>query len=196
LVSAFRKFFLHRLVSTFLITIMAPNRRYTASKRRYAAFSMFLVFVQLCKLIMRNRQGQVDLLFSEPRSNSEDKLAFYLSTLRGKKRRKAWAYARSTEWIRLLIRGRGTDGKPTAPGIFEGSFRMTRNSFEQLHALLGISSTLKFSDFRTVYRVTRYNMETSGIFQGQTIGILVPCLPRKQLYECIKSIRNREINCQ
>src|ERR1700685_3209174 len=82
---------------------MPPNRRYTASNRRYAAFSTFIVFVQLCKLIMRNRQRQVRLLFSVPRSNSDDKLAFYLSTLRGTKRRKAWAYARSTEWIRLLI---------------------------------------------------------------------------------------------
>src|ERR1700685_1037178 len=145
---------------------MPPNRRYTASNRRYAAFSTFIVFVQLGKLIMRNRHRQLRLLFSEPRSNSDDKLAFYLSTLRGRKRRKAWAYARSTEWIRLLIRGKGIDGKHTAPGLFEGSFRMSRNSFEQLHALLGISSTLKFSDLRTVYHVTRYKMETGNIFQS------------------------------
>ena len=33
-----------------------------------------------------------------------------------------------------------------AAGIFEKSFRMTRNSFEQLHAVLGISGILKSSD--------------------------------------------------
>ena len=165
----------------FLITIMPPNHHYTTSNHDYTTFSVFLVFVQLCKLIMQNRQHQVHLLFSEPHSNSGDKLTFYLSTLRGKKRCKAWAYARSTEWVRLLIWGKDTEGNPMAAGIFEKSFRMTHNSFEQLHALLGISSTLKFSDFRTIYHITRYKIQTSGIFQSPTIGILVPCLPRKQL---------------
>ena len=120
---------------------MPPNRR-------YVAFSMFLVLVQLYKLFMRNQQCQVCLLSSELlHSNSDDELAFVLSVVKRKKGRSAWMFARSTEWVRLLIRGKDTKGRPMAAGIFEKSFRMTRNSFEQLHAVLGISGILKSSDF-------------------------------------------------
>jgi len=67
----------------FLITIMPPNQC-------YAAFSVFLVFVQLCKLIMRNRQRQVRFLFSEPRSNSGDKLGFFLNIIKWRDGARHW----------------------------------------------------------------------------------------------------------
>src|SRR5579859_518059 len=80
-------------------------------------------------------------------------------------------------------------------GIFEGLFRMTRNSFEQLHALLG-TRMCKPSDFRTIYRVTKYKLQTLYEFANSTISILVPCLHRKQLHRCGKSIRHRSLDCQ
>jgi len=54
------------------------------------------------------------------------------------KPKRPWAHERSKLWVNLVLIKKLHKGK----GEFEAIFRMSQNSFEQLHALLGILSTL------------------------------------------------------
>jgi len=53
--------------------------------------------------------------------------------------RRSWAERRSKHWITMVIHGQTLQGHE-----FESTFRMTRHSFEQLHAALGISFKVFF----------------------------------------------------
>jgi len=54
------------------------------------------------------------------------------------KPQRPWAHERSKLCVNLVLNKKMLKGK----GEFEKIFRMSRNSFAQLHALLGIPSTL------------------------------------------------------
>src|SRR5579859_546286 len=65
--------------------------------------------------------------------NNEEDLIALLSTFHPQTRRN-WMEVRSTHWIRHILSGVLLQGQQ-----FEDFFRISRNSFEHLHALLGIS---------------------------------------------------------
>lgn len=69
--------------------------------------------------------------------NDEDLLSA-LSALHPQARR-IWMKVRSTHWIRNVLNGVLLQG-----GQFDDNFRMSRDSFEHLHALLGISESYSY----------------------------------------------------
>lgn len=63
----------------------------------------------------------------------QDDLFALLLALEGYSNRRWWRAPRSQHWINMVMAEETLHG-----GEFERTFRMTRNSFNQLHALLGI----------------------------------------------------------
>ena len=107
---------------------------YQRRQRVFAMFVLLMQFYTLYKQRQRQRREIEDISSKLFRSNLDhDEVALLLSTIKRRNRRRVWAYARSTEWVRLVLRGFNLER-----GEFERNFRMSRNSFEQLHALLGI----------------------------------------------------------
>ena len=109
---------------------------YQRRQRVFAMFVLLMQFYTLYKQRQRQRREIEDISSKYIASSSNldrDEVALLLSTVKRRNRRRVWAYARSTEWVRLVLWGLNLER-----GEFERNFRMTRNSFEQLHALLGI----------------------------------------------------------
>jgi hypothetical protein len=70
--------------------------------------------------------------FVKLRSPSSTDFELILLQRKQRRRRKAWVLNRSTCWVKGVL-----SGSYLPDPEFQRTFRMNRNSFEQLHALLG-----------------------------------------------------------
>ena len=93
--------------------------------------SILLLFIRYYKHVKQRRQRLFDLLFTSPHHADDDVAIMLLFNAHRRRRRRIWAYARSKDWMRLVLLGKNLER-----GEFERNFRMTRNSFELLHNIL------------------------------------------------------------
>jgi len=87
--------------------------------------------------------------------------------------RRCWAERRSKHWIAMVIHGETLQGRE-----FESTFRMTRNSFEQLHAALGIFFLSSSSDdirCRAVYHSSRYQIQACNAIENTAPSLSTTC---------------------
>ena len=97
--------------------------------------STLLLFIRYYKHIKQRRQRLFDLLFTSSHHADDDAAIMLLFNTHRRRRGRIWAYARSKEWMRLVLLGKNLER-----GELERNFRMARNSFELLHYIL---STLR-----------------------------------------------------
>ena len=106
---------------------------------QHTAFCLLLLLVLLYRVYWQGQIAQINFDPSNPLINvhdddddddDDDDITLFSSL----QPRRPWAHERSKLWINLVINKKLLKGK----GEFEKIFRMSRNSFEQLHGLLGI----------------------------------------------------------
>ena len=115
---------------------MSPHRQHTA-------FCLLLLLVLLYRVYWQRQIAQINFDSSNQSINvdddndddDDDEITLFSSL---QKPKRPWAQERSKLWVNLVLNKKMLKGK----GEFEKIFRMSRNSFAQLHALLGIPFTL------------------------------------------------------
>ena len=125
-----------------------------------------------------------------PRDEDDDVL--FLVALTFQYRRKEWTLTRSCHWITHVLTEDLLQGKE-----FERTFRMSRNSFERLHAILGNASCpWLFSEFelnRALHHITGHSFSQSNAFQSAPDGISLSRYAGRKLSDDFKSIRGRHL---
>jgi hypothetical protein len=120
--------------------------------------------------------------------NDDDELQALMVQLAQPKPRSCWVRSRCKDFILGVLRDQYLQGNE-----FADTFRMTRNSFEQLHALL--STTLFHPCFllinRTLYYLTGHQLPSSNSIKDTSSRISAACCARHELSNNFKPFRYR-----
>lgn len=118
--------------------------------------------------------------------NDNEELQALVVQLAQPKPRSCWVRSRCKDFIYGVLRDQYLQGNE-----FADTFRMTRNSFEQLHALLG--TTLFHPCFllisRTLYYLTRHQLPSGNSIKDTSSRISAACCARHELSNDFKPFR-------
>ena len=107
-----------------------PNHHLDLAGRLFLFVQLFYVFIQLQIQLERTRRIESSLASLSSSTLDDGIEALLLVQLHHPHR--WWKAPRSQHWIQMVLAEETLDD-----GDFQKTFRMTRNSFNQLHALLG-----------------------------------------------------------
>ena len=159
-------------------------------QRQYLALWTFLLLLQLYRLHKQDESLQFEKSSSKSYSN-EDEVLIPPSTIKWRQKRRIWTHVSSTHWTRMMLQEKCLQDKE-----FEQTFRMTWNSFEQLHARLGTYILAQMNLHRTIYHATRHKISCDHSIKSSIIDAPLSCLVRSQLSRCFFSIQHWSLKCQ